>query len=234
LGRNDADYLDVSIVAEDEVTATALAEDGNQLATYNIGTGEFPSTPELLGRNSGAVSRLRAEARYQNLAGSLQQAFRRAMGGIQGADNRNVPAEGAFPELGVIEALTGEPPTQDEINRIAKSHAVSEPNYRFDNSEPVETKTGFESTDASRATRSNNQAQRGVGENSSAQTNIGRDSARNSRTDVTQGSELTGDGRSFADFFAKVTGNKDARFIPVNPYRPAIPLGPASGISPLA
>jgi SAM-dependent methyltransferase len=221
---DDTVYLDVSIVTDDEVTATALAEDGNQLATYNIGTGEFPSTPELLGRNSGAVSRLRAEARYQNLAGSLQQAFRRAMGGIQGADNRNVPAEGAFPELGVIEALTGEPPTQDEINRIAKSQAVSEPNYRFDNSEPVETKTGFESTDASRATRSNNQAQRGVGENSSAQTNIGRDSARNSRTDVTQGSELTGDGRSFADFFAKVTGNKDARFIPVNPYKPAIPL----------
>jgi SAM-dependent methyltransferase len=132
-------------------------------------------------------------------------------------------------DVRTIEALTGQPPTQDETNRIAESQAVSEPvqqsQYRFDTSEPAGTPTGFEATDESRTLRGKAQAAGRMGGGEPSQTNIGRDAARSSRTDVTQGTELTGDGRSFADFFAKVTGNKDARFIPVNSYRPAIPLG---------
>ena len=118
---DDTVYLDVSVVTEDEVTATLLAQDGNQLATFNIGTGEFPSTPELVARNSGALAERRSGPDFQNLARTLQQAFGRAMGGIQGADTRNVPAEGAFPELGVIEALTGEPITQNELGALQES-----------------------------------------------------------------------------------------------------------------
>lgn len=160
------------------------------------------------------------------------------MGGIQSADNRNVPTEGAFPELGIIEALTGEPATQDEINRTAESAPVKagEPDpqstlnqYQLDASEPAGPSTGFERTgNTESGARSDYQAGQRVGENASSQTNIGRSAAASARADVTQGTELTGDGRSFADFFAKVTGNKDARFIPVNPYRPAIPLGPSA------
>ena len=121
---DDTVYLDVSVVTDDEVTATLLAQDGNQLATFNIGTGEFPSTPELVARNSGALAQRRSDPDFQNLARSLQQAFGRTMGGIRGEGNPDVPAEGALPEIGVIETLTGEPATQDEINRIAKSDAV--------------------------------------------------------------------------------------------------------------
>jgi hypothetical protein len=98
----------------------------------------------------------------------------------------------------VVEALTGQPPTQDEINRIAKPQAVIEPNNRFDNSETVEAPTRFESKDTSRAARGDSQAQARVGEDASSQTNIGRDAARNSRSDVTQGTELTGDGNTSA------------------------------------
>lgn len=122
---DDTVYLDVSIVTEDEVTATLLAKDGNQLAAYNIATGEYPSTPELASRNSGALAERRSDPDFQNLARTLQQAFGRAMGGLRGESNPNVPAEGAFPEIGIIEALTGEPATQDEINRIAESAAVA-------------------------------------------------------------------------------------------------------------
>lgn len=112
---DDTVYLDVSIVTEDEVTATILAEDGNQLAVYNIGTGEFPSTPELVARNSGALAERRKSPDIENLARSLQQAFGRAVGGIQSADNRNVPTEGALPELGILEPLTGQPLSETEL-----------------------------------------------------------------------------------------------------------------------
>jgi hypothetical protein len=67
--------------------------------------------------------------------------------------------------------------------------------------------TGFEFIgDPDSRTRRDNQTGGGMGENPPAQTNIGRDIARNSRTNVTEGAALTGDGRSFADFFSKVTG----------------------------
>jgi hypothetical protein len=118
---DDTVYLDVSIVTEDEVTATLLAEDGNQLAAFNIGTGEFPTTPELVARNSGALAERRSDPDFQNLARTLQQAFGRTMGGLRGESDSDVSGKGALPEIGIIEALTGEPATQDEINRIAES-----------------------------------------------------------------------------------------------------------------
>lgn len=118
---DDTVYLDVSIVTDDEVTATALAEDGNQLAVYNIGTGEFPSTPELVARNSGALAQRRSDPDFQNLARSLQQAIRRTLGGLRGEGNPDVPREGTLPEFGIIESLTGQPVTGNELGALQES-----------------------------------------------------------------------------------------------------------------
>ena len=132
---DDTVYLDVSVVTEDEVTATALAQDGNQLATFNLGNFTQLDTPDLLSKHGGAVSRLRAEPRYANLRGALQQALGRAMGSLRGADSANVSGQGTVqertsPELDLVETLTGETPTAEEAAKILKSSPV--PTY-YDN-----------------------------------------------------------------------------------------------------
>ena len=135
---NDTAYLDVSIVTEDEVTATALAQDGNQLATFNLGNFTQLDTPDLLakyGGEGGEVSRLRSETRYKDLRRSLQQALGRAMGGIQRTDSPNVSGQGnvqerTSPEIDLVEALTGETPTAEEAAKILESSPV--PTY-YDN-----------------------------------------------------------------------------------------------------
>ena len=123
---DDTIYLDVSVVTDDEVTATTLAQDGNQLATFNLGNFTQLDTPDLLAKHGGAVSRLRAEPRYQNLRRALQQALGRAMGSIRGTDSPDVSGQGdvqerTSPELSVIEALTGEQPTAEEAAEILES-----------------------------------------------------------------------------------------------------------------
>lgn len=135
---DDTVYLDVSIVTEDEVTATALAQDGNQLATFNLSNFTQLDTPDLLakyGGEGGEVSRLRSETRYTDLRRSLQQALRRAMGGIQSTDSPNVSGQGdvqerTSPELNLVQALTGEAPTAEEAAKILESSPV--PTY-YDN-----------------------------------------------------------------------------------------------------
>ena len=135
---NDTVYLDVSIVADNEVTATALAQDGNQLATFNLENFTQLNTPDLLakyGGESGEVSRLRSETRYKDLRGALEQALRRAMGGVQRTDSPNVSGQGAVqertsPELDLVETLTGETPTAEEAAKILESSPV--PTY-YDN-----------------------------------------------------------------------------------------------------
>ena len=86
-------------------------------------------------------------------------------------------------------------------------------------------RTGFEPTATTRAFRGVRRAPPAVGKGQSAETNIARDRAARERANVTDGTELEGDGLRFEAFFETVANGANPAYIPVRPYKPAIPLG---------
>jgi hypothetical protein len=127
----DTVYLDVSIVTDDELYATTIAQDGNQLAIFNLGAFQELATPDLLTKYSGEVEQHRASDGYQDFAASLKQAGDRVFRGVREQGDRVSSQERAtegradgelagaqYPELGVAQSLTGGKLTPDEINEI--------------------------------------------------------------------------------------------------------------------
>lgn len=124
----DTVYLDVSIVTNDELYATTIAQDGNQKAIFNLGAFQELTTPDLLTKYGAAVERHRASDGYQNFAASLKQAGDGVFRGVREQSDRVTSQEGTVegradgelavadnPELGVVESLTGKKLTPDEI-----------------------------------------------------------------------------------------------------------------------
>jgi hypothetical protein len=91
-------YLDTSIVTNDELTATLIAQDGNQLAIFDRANFIEIPTRDLVERYGRGVGESRSRVEYQDLARSLREAKDRVLGGVRGSGRANVSGQGTLQE----------------------------------------------------------------------------------------------------------------------------------------
>jgi hypothetical protein len=91
-------YLDTSIVTNDELTATLIAQDGNQLAIFDRANFIEIPTRDLVERYGRGIGESRSRVEYQDLARSLREAKDRVLGGVRGSGRANVSGQGTLQE----------------------------------------------------------------------------------------------------------------------------------------